>query len=70
MVALGRVYSSDPERVAAHARAYVLGMHEAGVLTALKHFPGHGSSRADSHLGFTDVSDTARPGSSSRPFGA
>jgi beta-N-acetylhexosaminidase len=60
VVALGRVYSSDPERVAAHARAFVLGMHEAGVLTALKHFPGHGSSRSDSHLGFTDVSDTAQ----------
>jgi len=60
VVALGRVYSADPERVAAHARAFVLGMHEAGVLTALKHFPGHGSSRSDSHLGFTDITDTAQ----------
>jgi beta-N-acetylhexosaminidase len=60
IVALGRAYSSDPERVAAHARAFVLGMHDAGVLTSLKHFPGHGSSRQDSHHGFTDVSDTAR----------
>ena len=60
VVTLGRTYSSDPARVAAHARAFVLGMHEAGVLTALKHFPGHGSSRSDSHQGFTDVSDTAR----------
>lgn len=59
VVTLGRAYSSDPVRVTAHARAFVLGMHEAGVLTALKHFPGHGSSRSDSHLGFTDVSDTA-----------
>jgi len=59
VVALGRTYSGDPERVVAHARAFVLGMHEAGVLTSLKHFPGHGSSRRDSHLGFTDVSDTA-----------
>jgi beta-N-acetylhexosaminidase len=59
VVALGRTYSADPARVIAHARAFVLGMHEAGVLTALKHFPGHGSSRRDSHQGFTDVSDTA-----------
>jgi beta-N-acetylhexosaminidase len=60
VVALGRTFSADPDRVTAHARAFVLGMREAGVLTSLKHFPGHGSSRRDSHLGFTDVSDTAR----------
>ncbi len=59
VVTIGRTYSADPARVTAHARAFVLGMHEAGVLTALKHFPGHGSSRRDSHQGFTDVSDTA-----------
>jgi beta-N-acetylhexosaminidase len=59
VVAKGRTYSADPERVVAHARAFVLGMHEAGVLTALKHFPGHGSSRRDSHHGFTEVTDTA-----------
>jgi beta-N-acetylhexosaminidase len=70
IVALGRAYSSDPDRVAAHARAFVAGMHEAGVLTSLKHFPGHGSSRRDSHLGFTDVSDTARLRIELAPFRA
>ncbi len=58
VVALGRTYSRDPAEVTAHARAFVRGMHAAGVLTALKHFPGHGSSRLDSHHGFTDVTDT------------
>src|SRR5262245_44603817 len=43
------------------ARALVLGMRAEGVLTALKHFPGHGSSYGDSHRGFTDVTDTASP---------
>jgi beta-N-acetylhexosaminidase len=33
-------------------------MHDWGVLSAVKHFPGHGSSRADSHMGFVDVSET------------
>jgi beta-N-acetylhexosaminidase len=70
VVALGRTYSADPDRVTAHARAFVLGMHEAGVLTALKHFPGHGSSRRDSHLGFTDVSDTAELGRELAPYRA
>jgi beta-N-acetylhexosaminidase len=59
VVTLGRTFSSDPERVIAHAKAFVTGMREAGILTSLKHFPGHGSSRQDSHLGFTDVSETA-----------
>ena len=59
VVMLGRSFSSDPARVTAHARAFVEGMHEAGILTALKHFPGHGSSLGDSHAGFTDVTDTA-----------
>src|SRR5262249_45466342 len=57
--ALRRTLSPGPEQVIAHARAFVRGMHAAGVLTALKHFPGHGSSLGDSHAGFTDVSDTA-----------
>jgi len=59
IVALGRSFSADPARVAAHAQAFIEGMHDAGVLTALKHFPGHGSSQADTHAGFTDVTDTA-----------
>src|SRR5258707_8106095 len=70
VVALGRPSSADPARVAAHARAFVEGMHEAGVLTALKHFPGHGSSRSDSHQGFTDGSDTANLSVELRPYRA
>ncbi len=70
VVTLGRTFSPDPDRVIAHARAFILGMHEAGVLTALKHFPGHGSSRRDSHEGFTDVTDTAELDVELRPYRA
>lgn len=70
VVALGRTFSSDPERVIAHARAFILGMRAAGVLTSLKHFPGHGSSRVDSHFGFTDVTDTADLETELRPYRA
>ena len=59
VVASGRTFSADPHQVVAHARAFIQGMHAEGVLTTLKHFPGHGSSLADSHAGFTDVTDTA-----------
>ncbi|MEG6506658.1 glycoside hydrolase family 3 N-terminal domain-containing protein [Nitratidesulfovibrio sp. 1201_IL3209] len=58
---LGRAYGRDPRAVAAHAAAFVNGMAQAGVVSCLKHFPGHGSARADSHLGVTDVSATRRP---------
>jgi len=40
------------------------------VLTALKHFPGHGSSFYDSHRGFTDVTDTASPELELAPYRA
>jgi beta-N-acetylhexosaminidase len=68
VVTLGRTFSADPERVTAHARAFVRGMHAARVLTSLKHFPGHGSSQVDSHFGFTDVSDSADPTAELLPY--
>jgi len=59
IVGAGRSYGANPLVVAAHARAFIRGLHAEGVLSALKHFPGHGSSFADSHEGFVDVTDTA-----------
>ena len=53
-----RSFSSDPNVVVEQALAFIDAHHEHGVLTTLKHFPGHGSSKADSHLGFVDVTDT------------
>jgi beta-N-acetylhexosaminidase len=70
VVALMRTFGADAERVTAHARAFVRGMRAAGVLTSLKHFPGHGSSRTDSHHGFTDVSDSAELAVELQPYRA
>ncbi len=47
---LGRAFSPDPDRVAAAARAWRLGMADARVVTVLKHWPGHGSA-TNSHTG-------------------
>jgi len=55
----GRSFAAHPLRVAAQARAYLRGLRAAAILTTLKHFPGHGSSYADSHAGFADVTETA-----------
>jgi len=59
IVGVGRSFGADPAAVVAQARAFIAGMHAFGVITSLKHFPGHGSSVADSHLGFVDVTETA-----------
>lgn len=56
--ALGRSFSADPGNVAAYAAAFIDGHHARGMMTAVKHFPGHGSSRGDSHKGFVDISGT------------
>ena len=45
-----RAYSRDPERVARLGRAAALGMLAGGVAPVIKHIPGHGRARADSHL--------------------
>jgi beta-N-acetylhexosaminidase len=55
---LGRSFSADPAVVTAQAGAFIDGLHDAGVLSTLKHFPGHGSSTGDTHLGVVDVTDT------------
>ncbi len=57
----GRSFSAEPEVVTRHARAYIDAHHQRGILTTLKHFPGHGSSSEDSHDGFTDVTHSWDP---------
>lgn len=53
-----RSYGADPAVVIAHATAVVEAHHEVGLRCALKHFPGHGSSAGDTHLGVVDVTET------------
>lgn len=52
----GRSFSSTATTVAAHATAWIREHRAQGITCCLKHFPGHGSSREDSHLGLVDIS--------------
>jgi len=51
-----RALSGNPSEVVRLGRAYLAGMHDSGMKTTGKHFPGHGSIAADSHL--DDVCDS------------
>ena len=53
-----RSYSSDYNKVVEHAQVVMEEHHNNGVIPVLKHFPGHGSSKSDTHLGLTDVTET------------
>lgn len=50
-----RAFGNDPHLVARHSVAAVAGLHDAGVAACVKHFPGHGATREDSHLGLPTV---------------
>lgn len=52
---VGRAYGKTGDVVAAYAAEVIAAHHAEGLLTSLKHFPGHGSSTADSHEGFVDI---------------
>ncbi len=55
---LERCFSAQPATVTQHALAFVQAQQVMGVTAVIKHFPGHGSSHGDSHLGFVDVTDS------------
>ncbi|WP_276368272.1 glycoside hydrolase family 3 N-terminal domain-containing protein [Chryseolinea sp. H1M3-3] len=54
----GRAFSANEDSVILFAKEFIKQHRKYGVLTALKHFPGHGSSKDDTHLGIADVTNT------------
>lgn len=55
---LERSFSEDYKEVISQAYEVVRQHERKGVVPVLKHFPGHGSSQNDTHLGLTDVTDS------------
>ena len=54
----GRTFSAHPHKAAKHAAAFIDAHWQRNILTSLKYFPSHGRSRADSHKGLADVTNT------------
>jgi beta-N-acetylhexosaminidase len=50
-----RSFGEDPKQVGDMVSAYIKGAREGGMLTTVKHFPGHGDTATDSHLGVASV---------------
>ncbi|CAH2714172.1 Beta-hexosaminidase [Neobacillus rhizosphaerae] len=50
-----RSFGESPELVAKLGKAYIKGLHETGTAATAKHFPGHGDTATDSHLGLPEV---------------
>ncbi len=55
IVRFGRSYGAKARNVIPYNGAFIDSMHNYGIATSLKHFPGHGSSFGDTHKGFVDV---------------
>lgn len=55
-----RSFGPDPKLVTSCAAALIKGLHSSGILSCVKHFPGHGATSADSHLELPVVRSTGR----------
>lgn len=53
-----RSFSKDPKVVIDYSKQFIKAHYDNKIITALKHFPGHGSPTGDTHLGFVDITST------------
>jgi beta-glucosidase-like glycosyl hydrolase/CubicO group peptidase (beta-lactamase class C family) len=53
-----RSFGENPQTVGEKATSYALGMQSKGLITSMKHFPGHGNTATDSHLTLPTVTRT------------
>lgn len=58
IVKVERSFSANEDTVTRMAIEFIKEHRKANVITTLKHFPGHGSSKDDTHLGIADVTHT------------
>ena len=56
-----RSFGEDPDSVNRYSKEFIRGLHDHGMLTTAKHFPGHGDTETDSHSALAQIpSDSSR----------
>lgn len=55
---LKRAFCHKADTITKYATAFIKGHHEHGIITSLKHYPGHGLAQKDSHKGIVDITDS------------
>ncbi len=55
---LDRAYGDDSDTVVKFSEIFMDALNEHQIISVLKHFPGHGSAKGDSHEGFVDITKT------------
>ncbi len=55
---LDRSFGEDSQVVINRAKNFINGLKQSNIITSIKHFPGHGSSKDDSHQGIADITET------------
>ncbi|MDO5448610.1 MAG: glycoside hydrolase family 3 protein [Clostridia bacterium] len=53
-----RAFSANPENAAKMVAGAIKGFHDSGVMTSIKHFPGHGDTQTDTHKGYAETQKT------------
>ena len=53
-----RAFGDDPAVAAAMVKQVIRGLHESGVASCIKHFPGHGDTSTDTHTGYAETGKT------------
>ena len=53
-----RAFGSDPTQAAGMVRQVIMGLHDSGVASCIKHFPGHGDTATDTHTGYAETLKT------------
>lgn len=65
---LKRAYSPHPDKITTYAKTFIEAARDHGILTSLKHFPGHGLAPSDTHHDLTDVTETFQPALELQPY--